>query len=100
MVRISNAAIRRNIYILQKKVGIRVAKNLVSSIIKEPDQLIKNPQIGQVEELLQDRNTTYRYLVYKNYKIIYSVNQEQGLLQIADVFDTRQNPPKLKRILK
>lgn len=39
----------------------------------------------------------YRYLVCDNYKISYSVDVELKLIKIADVFDTRQNPVKMKR---
>jgi len=59
--------------------------------------LLKTPQIGQEEELLKQRDVNYRYLVFKNYKLIYSVDTENGFIKISDVFDTRQNPPKLKR---
>ncbi|GGG44174.1 hypothetical protein GCM10010976_14710 [Bizionia arctica] len=57
----------------------------------------KTPHIGQEEELLQQRIIHYRYLVFKNYKLIYSVDTENGFIKIADIFDTSQNPPKLKR---
>ncbi|MDO7174099.1 hypothetical protein [Mariniflexile sp. AS56] len=59
--------------------------------------MIKTPLIGQEEELLKHRETQYRYLVFRNYKLIYSVDNQNGFIKIADVFDTRQNPPKLKR---
>jgi plasmid stabilization system protein ParE len=75
----------------------RIAKKLLKGIISEPDKLIKAPEIGQVEELLVDRKTEYRYLVYKNYKIIYSIEKDAGVIKIADVFDTRQNPTKMNR---
>ena len=52
----------------------------------------------QIEDLLVDRDHIYRYIVCDNYKIIYSVNIELKLIKIADVFDTRQNPIKIKRI--
>lgn len=81
----------------KKKASPSVAKKLLKGIINEPNKLIKAPQIGQEEELLKNRKTEYRYLVYKNYKLIYSVDTENGFIKIADVFDTRQNPPKLKR---
>ena len=51
----------------------------------------------QIEDLLVDRDDTYRYIVCDNYKIIYSVNIALKLIKIADVFDTRQNPIKIKR---
>ena len=81
----------------EKKASPRIAKKLLKEIINEPKKLIKTPQIGQEEELLKQREIDYRYLVYKNYKLIYSVDTENGFIKIADVFDTRQNPPKLKR---
>ena len=81
----------------EKRVSTRFAKKLVREIINETKKLIKSPLIGQKEELLKQRATEYRYLVFKNYKLIYSVDNQNGTIKIADVFDTRQNPPKLKR---
>ena len=75
-----------------------IAKKLVRGIINETQYLKKNPFIGQVEPLLNDRIEIYRFLIYKNYKIIYSVDENKNLIKIADVFDTRQNPKKLKEI--
>ncbi|MCV2483383.1 type II toxin-antitoxin system RelE/ParE family toxin [Flavobacterium sp. SH_e] len=83
-------------YYLQKA-GIRVAKKIIQEIISEPNKLISNNLSTQIEELLLDREREYHYLVCKNYKIIYSINKENKQIQIADVFDTRQNPVKLKR---
>ncbi len=81
----------------EKKASPRIAKKLLKGIINEPKKLIKTPQIGQEEELLKHRETEYRYLIFKNYKLIYSVDAENGFIKIADVFDTRQYPPKIKR---
>lgn len=80
------------------KASPRIANKLLTGIIDAPKKLIKTPHIGQEEELLKHRDFEYRYLVFKNYKLIYSVDAENGFIKIADVFDTRQNPPKLKRI--
>ena len=79
------------------EVSEAIAKKLLTGIITAPNSLLNNPHIGQEEELLKNRAIQYRYLVYKNYKLIYSIDIENNLLKIADVFDTRQNPPKLKR---
>ena len=75
----------------------RVAKSLIQKIIAEPNRLLENPNSSQVEDLLLDRENSYRYLIYKNYKIIYSIDEKKHFIQIADVFDTRQNPQKIKR---
>ena len=61
------------------------------------NRLLENSEMFQYEELLIERNDNYRYIVCGNYKIIYSVDIEEQLIKIADVFDTRQNPIKIKR---
>jgi len=81
----------------EKNASPKIAKKLLKELINEPKKLIKTPLIGQEEELLKQREIHYRYLVFKNYKLIYSVDMDNGFIKIYDVFDTRQNPPKLKR---
>ena len=75
----------------------RVAKKVVDGIYNETLKLSKQPEIGRVEELLKIRKQGFRYLVFKNYKIIYWINSEKNWIEINDVFDTHQNPPKIKR---
>jgi toxin ParE1/3/4 len=82
----------------KEKASLKVAKNLVSGIAKETLKLKKQPNIGQQEELLKNDPRDFRYLVYKNYKIIYLINLNKNLIEIFDVFDTRQNPIKMKRV--
>ena len=81
----------------EEKVNERLAKKIIKGIINEPKKLINLSFIGQEEELLKARKNKYRYIIYTNYKIIYSVDIENGLIKIADVFDTRQYPLKMKR---
>lgn len=81
----------------EKEASARVAGKIIIGIINESKKLIKSPLIGQQEELLKHREIEYRYIVFKNYKLIYSVDDTNGFIKISDVFDTRQNPPKLKR---
>ena len=81
----------------REKAGTRIAKNLVNGIYNEVLKLKIQPRIGQVEEFLKNRKQEFRYLVYKNYKVIYWINEEENRIEINDVFDTRQNPLKIKR---
>jgi len=39
----------------------------------------------------------YRYYVCYRYKIIYSIDSKSKFIKIADVFDCRQNPAKIRR---
>jgi len=80
-----------------ERAGINVANRIVLKIILEPNRLINDPEISQREELLLDRESKYFYLICDSYKLIYSVDKALKLIKIADVFDTRQNPVKLKR---
>ena len=81
----------------RKEVNERVAKKIIKGVINEPKRLRNLSFTGQEEELLQDRKIKYRYIIYTNYKIIYSVDTENEFIKIADVFDTRQYPLKIKR---
>ena len=78
----------------EKIASTTVAKKLLEGIINEPTKLLKSPYIGQKEELLKDRQIEYRYLVFKSFKLIYSIDKQKGAIKIADVFDTRQTPPE------
>ena len=80
-----------------KEVNIKNAQRILFKIRDKVEVLIKNPLIGEKEKLLSDRKQNYRRLIVTNYKIIYSVNEEIETIKIVDIFDTRQNPTKLKR---
>lgn len=77
--------------------GIAVSQKLLVEIIAAPEFLKSNPQAGQIELNLQHLEKEYRFIVHKNYKILYSTDFENQTIQIADVFDSRQNPTKLER---
>ena len=78
------------------KAGRKIAQKLVNGIVDTTIDLEKNPEIGQIETTLKDRKLQFRYLIYKKYKIIYRINYNSNLIEIANVFDVRQNPEKIK----
>ena len=82
----------------KEKASLNVARTLVIGITKEAKKLVKQPTIGQEEELLVNDSRDFRYLVFNNYKIIYWTNLAKNRIEIFDVFDTRQNPVKMKRV--
>ncbi len=81
-----------------EKVSLRFAQQLVDEIIDRSLELATNPLMGQKEILLADRIQDFRYLVYKNYKIIYWVNIKRHRIEIVNLFDCRQNPQKMNEI--
>ncbi len=77
------------------KASLIVARKFVKEIVEASIVIQHSPKIVKREELLTGRKITYRFLVVKNYKIIYWI--EYPYIKIATVFNTRQNPEKLKK---
>ena len=78
------------------KASVRTARKLVTTIIDASLELEENPLIGQKEELLADRPQEFRYLICKKYKLIYWIDEARQRVEVANVFDCRQNPVKMK----
>src|SRR5690554_654359 len=76
--------------------SVHIAQKLVNSIVDTTIDLEKHPEKGQIETLFNHRTQVFRYLIYKNYKIVYWVNYDLGRVEVANVFDTRQNPKKIE----
>ena len=84
----------------RENASLKVARGLVLGITHEVLKLENEPNIGQKEGLLIEREQVYRYLIYRKYKLIYWFNIETNRIEIMDVFDTRQNPSKIKRMTR
>jgi len=80
-----------------EKAGYGVAVHIYTAIVSEADRLLIDPETYPLEDNLLDRENQYRYIICDNYKVIYSIDKPAGYIEIADVFDTRQNPFKIKR---
>ena len=75
----------------------KVAKNLVKSILRAPNKLKQNRYLGPIEESLRESGEDYRYIVHRNFKIIYFVDDQHLSIRILDVFDCRLDPDKIGR---
>lgn len=81
----------------EENANAKIATKITKDIIKRTLNLADYPNIGKKEPLLVERVQEFRFLIYKNFKIIYWYNIEKNQIEISDIFDTRQNPIKLKR---
>lgn len=63
-------------------------------ILDKADTLIKQPWIGQKEMVLEHLGLNHRRLIEGHCKIVYRVVSET--IYITDIFDSRQDPDKLK----
>ena len=80
------------------KASQNIAQRLVQKIIDATVILENNPKSGRKEDLLADRHQEFRIVIVKNYKIIYWIDYDFSIVNIAIVFDTRQNPKKIRKI--
>ncbi|CAN5387135.1 type II toxin-antitoxin system RelE/ParE family toxin [soil metagenome] len=72
----------------------QAAQNVIEKILSRVRQIETFPESGAMQPTLKSTDKEYRYLVEGNYKIIYSIADQQAY--IAIVFDTRYDPDKLK----
>lgn len=77
-----------------ENVSITIAYKVRDNILTVSRQLEKHSLIGQIEELLKEMEEGHRYIIKDNYKIIYKIQTNK--IYITDVFDTRQDPDKIK----
>jgi len=65
-----------------------------TQILDKADTLLLHPHQGQAEPYLMHLKLEHRRLVQGNYKIIYRIVGE--IIYITDIFDSRQEPKKMK----
>jgi plasmid stabilization system protein ParE len=75
-----------------------IAQRLILKIIDATIILEKNPKAGRTEDLLSSRPQEFRFVIVVNYKIVYWIDYEFSIVNIALVFDTRQNPEKISKV--
>lgn len=79
---------------LAPKVSHQKLVEIRNQILDKADTLVQFPFKGQSETILEHLNLGHRRLVEGNYKIIYKV--EGQTIYITDIFDSRQDPDKMK----
>ena len=80
------------------KASPNIAQRLTQKIIDSTIILENNPRAGRKEDLLKTRPQEFRFIIVKNYKIIYWIDSDFSIINISMVFDTRQNPKQINKI--
>ena len=84
----------KDIQAFLEEISESYADKTVDEIYERAFDLEIFPEMGPREPLLIKYPIIYRYLIQGDYKIIYSIENKK--VSINRVFDTRQNPKKLK----
>jgi plasmid stabilization system protein ParE len=77
------------------KVTYKKLMEIRGRILDKADSLLLDPLKGQEEPYLESFELGHRRLIEGHYKIIYRVVGEN--IYITDIFDSRQDPEKMKR---
>ncbi len=72
------------------------AKKVVKDLIKHTQTLENLPRRNPIEPSLAEAPVEYRFLTKWNYKIIYTILEDDQIVLIILIFDTRRDPEKLK----
>lgn len=81
----------KNIYLFCSKTDINYANKIILEILESPKNILFDNQYQEDEFL----NLPYRRFFIKHWRIVYKVND--NTITILRVFDTRQNPKKIKK---
>jgi toxin ParE1/3/4 len=77
------------------RASLRVAKSIKNKLFSSVKNLQSHPRKGQIEDLLLHKKGEFRYLITGNFKMIYKITEKE--IYIIKVFDSRQNPEKIKK---
>lgn len=77
--------------------GKNKAESIKDSILDAPDILVNHPFSGKIEERFSDETDSkiIRSIIQQHCKILYEVFENQDVVLIVSVFDTRQDPDKM-----
>jgi len=85
----------KKIYYYYKDRGLsKIGQKIRINIVTKAKFLKQQPYMGPIEPNAKNSKKEYRYIISGNYKIIYQV--EPPNIYVVEVFDTRQNPDKMK----
>lgn len=81
---------------INKTFGKDAVFDFVRNVNEWQRRITINPEIAAFEPLLKDRRKPYRSIViHKCCKLVYYVNQAEGVVRIVALWDTRRNPAGL-----
>ncbi|MDR0823730.1 MAG: type II toxin-antitoxin system RelE/ParE family toxin [Prevotella sp.] len=90
----------KEIHSFYKQNSKSAADKLLADIKNAVSPLADFPQMAALEPILSDFSISFRSLVVRdNYKIVYFIDEEKEIINIATIWDCRQNPKNLKKEL-
>lgn len=88
------ASLEETLEFISQEVTYEKLMEVRNEILDKADTLLKQPLTGQKEPFLEHLGLGHRRLVVGHCKIVYKVEGEY--IYITDIFDSRQDPDKMK----
>lgn len=87
-------SLQESLDFISKDVSLEKLIEIRDQILDSTDILLKYPKLGKKEEYLEHLKLGHRRIIEGHYKIIYRTDKK--IIYITDIFDTRQEPKKMK----
>lgn len=76
--------------------GLKTALNSIQAVEEKIERICKYPKSGTPEPLLKGEEQMYRFVrIQSRIKLIYRYDEEQQIIYIVDVWNTRMLPENL-----
>jgi plasmid stabilization system protein ParE len=79
---------------LKTSISEKKTNEIILKLIGRCEKLSKNPLVGRKEKYLEHLGLDHRRIIEKHIKIIYRIYNNR--IYIIDIFDSRQDPVKMK----
>ena len=85
---------------LNENSSTETAQKVRKSLLETAKSLEKMPQRRSVLPGAEDMNSPYRYAKKWSYKIVFKIVELKKEVRVLDFFHEKQNPDKLKKLIK
>tara|TARA_R110001592_G_scaffold89458_2_gene263112 strand:+ start:568 stop:867 length:300 start_codon:yes stop_codon:yes gene_type:complete len=87
-------SLQESLDFISQEISLEKLIKIKNQLLDATDILIAHPKLGKKEAYLEHLNLEHRSIIEGHYKVVYRI--EKKIIYITDIFDTRQNPKKMK----
>lgn len=93
-------SLKRILHNLMDKSSFKTAKKIKNDILETIDKLEKYPDSNGIVQEISTEKITFRRILKGSYRIIFVIEESEKLVFVMEINHVRENPEKLKKLLK
>lgn len=93
----AQTSIRRIVDRLRATVSKQTADHVLKGINEAIKKLVIFPESHEVEHLVSDEVTEYRRILQWDYRIIYTIDQDEIIVSVVDIVSSHQSEETIKK---